>query len=233
MTDIPRRVSRRGFLMGSAASAAFATLMNPSFSYAQAELPPLEEYEPVFFNADEWRFVMAACDRLIPAEGDGPGALETRVPVFIDLQMKGSFGDASDWYMAGPHQPDANPLMGFQSPLTPAEIYRQAIPAFQDWCQTTHGDAFENLDAETKDSALTALQKGEVNLPPELRDFFSFLLQNTKEGYFADPKYGGNYQLKAWAYIGFPGARAAYTEWVTRHNQTYPLPAISISGERA
>ena len=73
--------------------------------------------------ADEWRFVMAACDRLIPAEGDGPGALETRVPVFIDLQMAGSFGDASDWYMAGPHQPDADPLLGFQSPLTPAQIY--------------------------------------------------------------------------------------------------------------
>jgi gluconate 2-dehydrogenase gamma chain len=207
--------------------------MNPSFSYAQVELPPLEEYKPVFFDADEWRFIMAACDRLIPAEGEGPGALETRVPVFIDLQMTGSFGDASDWYMAGPHQPDASPLFGWQSPLTPAQIYRKAIPLFQEWCQTTHGKAFEALDAETRDSALTALQKGKVGLAPELRDFFSILLQNTKEGYFADPMYGGNYQLKAWTFIGFPGARGAYTEWVTRHNQTYPLPAVSISGERA
>nr|WP_319390391.1 gluconate 2-dehydrogenase subunit 3 family protein [uncultured Cohaesibacter sp.] len=233
MTDLPGRVSRRGFLMGSAASAAFATLMNPSYSHAQVELPPLEEYKPVFFDADEWRFIMAACDRLIPAEGEGPGALETRVPVFIDLQMTGSFGDASDWYMAGPHQPDASPLFGWQSPLTPAQIYRKAIPLFQEWCQTTHGNAFEALDVETRDSALTALQKGEVGLAPELRDFFSILLQNTKEGYFADPMYGGNYQLKAWTFIGFPGARGAYTEWVTRHNQTYPLPAVSISGERA
>ena len=219
--------------MGSAASAAFASVMHPSLSHAQAELPPLEDYSPTYFSADEWRFVMSACDRLIPEEGEGPGALETRVPVFIDLQLAGSFGAASDWYMSGPHQPDADPLLGWQSPLTPAEIYRQAIPVFQEWCQNTHGSAFEELDNQTKDSALTALQKGEVGLNAELRDFFTILLQNTKEGYFADPIYGGNYQMKAWTYIGFPGARGAYTEWVSRHNQDYPLPAVSISGERA
>ncbi len=70
-------------------------------------------------------------------------------------------------------------------------------------------------------------------LPPEQRDFFTLLLQNTKEGYFADPMYGGNAGMAAWAYIGFPGARAAYTEWATRQNERYPLGPVSISGERA
>ena len=44
----------------------------------------------------------------------------------------------------------------------------------------------------TLDAALTALEKGEVGLNSEIRDFFSILLGNTKEGYFADPLYGGN-----------------------------------------
>lgn len=233
MTDLPGRPSRRGFLKGTAAGAALAAIAAPAATQAQPDQPPLEEYDPSYLTAMEYSFVMAACARLIPSEGDGPGALETRVPVFIDLQLAGDFGNAADWYMEGPHDPAANPLLGYQTPLTPAEIYRAAIPVFQDWCRKTHGMAFEELDAPTQDAALTALQKGEVALPAEQRDFFALLLQNTKEGYFADPIYGGNHGMQAWTYIGFPGARGAYTEWVSRFDQTYPLSAVSISGERA
>ena len=63
--------------------------------------------------------------------------------------------------------------------------------------------------------------------------FFATLLSNTKEGYFADPMYGGNYGMQAWSYIGFPGARAGFTEWVDQHNVKYPLGPVSIKGERA
>ena len=233
MTDLPGRPSRRGFLKGTAAGAALAAIAVPAGAQTQPDVPPLEEYDPSYLTAAEYQFIIAACARLIPSEGDGPGALETRVPVFIDLQLAGDFGDAADWYMEGPHDPAADPLLGYQTPLTPAEVYRAAIPTFQNWCRKTHGKAFEALDAPTQDAALTALQKGEVALPPEQRDFFGLLVQNTKEGYFADPIYGGNHAMQAWTYIGFPGARGAYTEWVSRFDQTYPLSAVSISGERA
>ena len=62
------------------------------------------------------------------------------------------------------------------------------------------------------------MQDGDIELQPEIRDFWSLLLSNTKEGYFADPMYGGNHGMQAWVYIGFPGARAAYLDWATRHN---------------
>ena len=39
------------------------------------------------------------------------------------------------------------------------------------------------LDAATQDIALSELESGEVALPPELRDFFDLLVQNTKEGF--------------------------------------------------
>ncbi|WP_283179608.1 gluconate 2-dehydrogenase subunit 3 family protein [Gemmobacter sp. 24YEA27] len=223
---------RRQFLRVSAASLA-ATGLWPAGAVAAQDLPPLEDHPRRFFDAAEWVFVLAAVARLIPSEGDGPGAIEARVPVFIDRELAGDFGAATDWYMDGPHQPDAPPELGWQSPLAPAAIYRAAIPLFDAWCEARHGAAFSALAAEDQDAALTALEEGEVSLPPELRDFFEILLANTKEGYFADPIHGGNHGMAAWVHIGFPGARAHFKEWVGRHNIPYPLGPVSISGERA
>ncbi|MFV0334752.1 MAG: gluconate 2-dehydrogenase subunit 3 family protein [Tropicimonas sp.] len=233
MTHHPDYPSRRSFLKTSAAGVVLSGLAQSAAAREAPAPVPLDQYEREYLNADEWAFVMAATARLIPSEGDGPGAIETRVPVFIDRQLAGDFGTADDWYMEGPHVADAAPAFGWQSPLNPAEIYRQAIPAFDAWCTQTHGAAFAALDPAQQDEALTALQKGEVGLAPELRDFFTILLANTKEGYFADPLYGGNHGMQAWVYIGFPGARAAFREWPERHNIPYPLGPVSISGERA
>ncbi|MBV0892926.1 gluconate 2-dehydrogenase subunit 3 family protein [Paracoccus sp. Z118] len=233
MTDLPGHPSRRGFLKGTAAGMAFASLPLHAGAQQAAEPVPLDQYQPTFFTPEEWAFVMAAAARLIPSAGDGPGAIETRVPVFIDLQLAGEYGQAGDWYMVGPHMPDADPFLGWQSPLTPAQVYRQAIPAFDAWCVDRYGGSFTALTEEQQDEALALLQEGEVELAPEIRDFFTILLQNTKEGYFSDPKYGGNHGMQSWVYIGFPGARAAYLDWAERHNVRYPLGPVSISGERA
>jgi gluconate 2-dehydrogenase gamma chain len=233
MTDLPGRPSRRSFLKGSAVTATLAGLSLPTKAQPAPEPVPLDQVEREYLEPAEWAFVMAACARLIPSEGDGPGAIECRVPVFIDRQLAGDFGAAADWYMAGPHNAAADPLLGWQTPLTPAEIYRQAIPVVDGWCQDNHGAAFAELDADTQDSVLTALDGGDLALAPEIRGFFTLIWQNTREGYFADPMYGGNHGMQAWVYIGFPGARGSYLEWVNKHNVEYPLGPVSISGERA
>ena len=62
--------------------------------------PSLDHYTPTFFTAAEWTLILAACDRLIPADGRGPGALETNVPIFIDQQLAGDLG--SEIYLEGP-----------------------------------------------------------------------------------------------------------------------------------
>ncbi|NDV99923.1 gluconate 2-dehydrogenase subunit 3 family protein [Salipiger sp. PrR002] len=233
MTDLPGYPSRRGFLKASAAGVALSGLA-ASASAQEAPAPvSLDQYEREYLSADEWAFVMAATARLIPSEGDGPGAIEARVPVFIDRQLAGDYGTADDWYMEGPHDAAAEPARGWQTPLNPAEVYRQAIPAFNAWCEETHGAAFADLSPEQQDASLTSLQNGDVALANELREFWGLLLSNTKEGYFADPQYGGNAGMQSWVYIGFPGARAAYREWPERHNVKYPLGPVSISGERA
>ena len=60
--------------------------------------------------------------------------------------------------------------------------------------------------------------------------FFELLLGNTREGFFADPIYGGNRDMCAWRMIGYPGARYDYRDWVHRHNERYPHPPVSFMG---
>jgi len=115
-----------------------------------------------------------------------------------------------------------------------AEIYRAGIADLNDYCRGRQGDAFANLSDADQDAVLTDLQNDQIKLTDApTKWFFKFLLKNTREGYFADPKYGGNYGMAAWVYIGFPGARASFREWVGQYDRPYPLGPVSISGERA
>jgi len=78
-----------------------------------------------FLSADEAAFVEAAVARLIPADDLGPGAKEAGAALFIDRQLKGAFGSAQSWYMQGPWA-DGEETQGFQSRMTPAQLYRAA-----------------------------------------------------------------------------------------------------------
>ena len=51
-------------------------------------------------------------------------------------------------------------------------------------------------------------------------------MQNTKEGYLADPIHGGNKNLASWKMIGFPGARADFIDWVDKYGAHYPLRPV-------
>ena len=94
--------SRRSFLFASGAGVALAGTAVAMRANSKEPALKLDAYKPEYFNADEWAFVLAATARLIPSEGDGPGAIEAHVPVFIDRQLKGYYGNAEIWYMEGP-----------------------------------------------------------------------------------------------------------------------------------
>ena len=42
--------------------------------------------------------------------------------------------------------------------------------------------------------------------------------------------YGGNKQMAAWKMIGFPGARADFTDWMDQAGKAYPFGPVSIEG---
>ena len=88
------------------------------------------------------------------------------------------------------------------------------------------------LAAADQDKVLKGLESGEIKLDDgvDSKSFFAMLLQNTKEGYFSDPIYGGNKDMGAWKMIGFPGAHYDYKEWVTRHGERVPYPHGRLQG---
>jgi gluconate 2-dehydrogenase gamma chain len=192
---------------------------------------PGQAYSPRYFTREEWAFLHAACGRLIPADATGPGAMELGVPEFIDREMEGAFGHAANWYMQGPFA-SALPEFGYQSPLTPRALYRAGIAAVDGHCRRMFGNkSFSELPATTQDSVLTGLENGALDFENVSgKSFFDFLLQNTREGYLADPIHGGNKNLGSWKMIGFPGARADFIDWVNKYGARYPLGPVGVAG---
>ena len=175
----------------------------------------------------------AAVARLIPADELGPGAKEAGVPEFIDRQLNTPYATGSIWYMQGPFNPDVPKEMGYQLPLVPKQIYNLGIADAEAWCQDKYHKTFAELSSEQQDEALGLWESGKAEfkqLPASL--FFTYLLQNTREGFFSDPIHGGNKGMVGWTLINFPGARADFMDWVER-GERYPFPPVSINGERA
>jgi gluconate 2-dehydrogenase gamma chain len=209
--------------------AATATANAAETNGAGANATP---YQPKFFKPDEWSVLQAAIDRLIPADAEGPGALQLDVAVFIDRQMDGAFGHAAAWYMQGPFHPDATPLAGYQSPMPPRDLYRTGIAALDNYCKAHAGKPFVQLTTAQQDTLLHEMDTGKIKFEhTSAGHFIAMLWQNTKEGYFSDPVHGGNKHAASWKMIGFPGARADYLDWVAQPGKTYPLGPVTIEGQ--
>ncbi|EJD6501541.1 gluconate 2-dehydrogenase subunit 3 family protein [Providencia rettgeri] len=189
-------------------------------------------YSPLFFNEIEWQFVLAATDRLIPADQYGPGAVDEGVPIFIDKQMEQPYGYGHLWYMQGPFM-TAVPELGYQSSLTPRDLWRRGIHDVNSWCQKHFNNTFAALETTKQDEVLTQLENDTLVLESVSGAlFFTQLIENTKEGYLSDPVHGGNQTMASWKLIGFPGARADYQQVMDNPGKPYPLGPVSISGKK-
>ena len=222
-------MDRRRFLLGTVPVAAAASMA--SAAAVSGSATPQTTYTPSYFTAAEWTFLKAAIARLIPSDGEGPGGNEAGVPEFIDRQMELPYGHGSYWYLKGPFADDSPPTLGYQLRFTPRDIYRVGIKSVNDECLKELGKAFTDLGAEQQNHVLRGLEAGTFKVA-EIPGgaFFDQLLTNTREGYFADPQYGGNRDMVAWRWIGFPGARADFTDWIDQAGKRYPFGPVSISG---
>ncbi len=184
-----------------------------------------------FFTAEEGAAVEALVDRLIPPDPQTPGGKDAGCAVFIDRQLAGPYGSARGLYMRPPFQ-DGTKQQGDQSPLTPAQRYRQSLAALDKYCKSAYaGKSFAALGDAQKDKIIRQMEKGPLQLDGvSATAFFEQLLKNTREGFFADPVYGGNRNMAGWKMIGFPGARYDYRNWIDHHNERYPLPPVGIGG---
>lgn len=228
--------------MAGTAAATFAFLLSKAEGVELHGLPAWDPHAgspPTIVKPGPWQFftpeeavvVEALVDRLIPNDPHWPGGKDAGCVVFIDRQLAGPYGSSRALYMRPPFQ-EGDKQQGPQSPLTPAMRYRQSLAAFDKYCRARFaGKGFAEIPADQQDGVISGMEKGSVQLPGvSARGFFDLLLQNTQEGFFADPIYGGNRDMAAWRMIGFPGARYDYRDWVQQHNQRYPRPPVGIGG---
>jgi gluconate 2-dehydrogenase gamma chain len=135
-----------------------------------------------FFTREEGQRVEAICERLIPADQDG-GAKEAGVANFIDLQLMG-------------------PYKRHRS------SYRHGLEGVQQASLAMYGHGFTELGADRQDEVLKELEKGaargEAWKNSSSKDFFTLILSHTMQGYYGDPRHGGNNGRVSWKMLGLP-----------------------------
>ena len=187
-----------------------------------------------FFTGQEAATVEALVDRIIPPDPQTPGGKDAGCAVFIDRQLAGGYGHNEGLYNLPPYT-HGSTQQGPQSAKAPAETYRTALAALDRYCRSQpgagQGKGFAELPPERQDEILHGLESGSIKLEGvDGQSYFNLLLEDTQQGFFADPIYGGNRDMCAWKMIGFPGARYDYRDWIGRHNERYPYPPVSIAG---
>lgn len=236
-------LSRRRFMEG-AATLGGTLWGNTSHTHAETEAhspqqslnaqtaPNIHDlpssYKPQFFNDEEYLFLEHACERIFPQDSHGPGARALGVPRFIDLQMNTPYGRGELWYLKGPFI-NGPAELGYQLPYSPQDLYRRTITPINTHCLMTHDALFVELSSAQQDDILSSLENGQLHfndIPGNI--FFEQLRTNTLEGAFADPAYGGNYDMNGWQMMGFPGARADFMDWINQNGASYPLGPVSM-----
>ena len=183
----------------------------------------------MFLSQTEVAFLDAALSHLIPADELGAGAKEADVTYFIDQQLFGGYGSMARKYTQGPW-PEGTPQQGYQSPLTPAGVYRAGIRDANAYCRKNFAKSFDALDGAQQQEVLKGLESGKIELE-QVRSqfFFDMLLNDTIAGFFADPVYGGNRDKVGWKLVGFPGVAAVYTNHIEKHGVPYRAQPVSIA----
>jgi gluconate 2-dehydrogenase gamma chain len=195
---------------------------------ADDALPPVYSGGQAFLTAPEKETIAAVFDRLIPADALSIGAVEAGCVEFLDRQLGGDFGKAASQYRLGPYT-DGTPEQGPQFRQTPAERYRAGIAALEAHCQKASSKRFAALAPAEQDALLSGLETGAIHLDGQDGvAFFALMLQNVREGFLADPMYGGNKDMAAWKMIGFPGARYDFRDVVDKRGQELNILPTSL-----
>ena len=202
--------------------------------HAETPAPAAPERLPSFFTDVEQTALRALCDRLIPHDEHGPGAVELGVPEFLDRHMRTPYAAGAIWYRAGPFL-EASANFGYQGRHSLREILQIGLGALDAHVARTFGAGkrFASLAPADQDATLKAAEAGTLAWP-EISEklFFAQLLNEVRNGYFADPAHGGNRGMGAWKMIGYPGVRADYLDWVGVRDRAYPIPPVDMAGRR-
>jgi gluconate 2-dehydrogenase gamma chain len=133
-------------------------------------------------SCDEAATLEAMCERIIPTDQD-PGAAWAGVVTYIDRQLTGAYRKLRNTYRLGIAGTNATALA---------------------MC----GKPFATLAAPQQDSVLRAMEGGEAKgdawKQVSAKAFFDLVLSHTMQGFYGDPRHGGNRERVSWKMLGLP-----------------------------
>ncbi len=135
-----------------------------------------------FLTIDEARTLAAICDQIIPPDQD-PGAAWAGVVIYIDRQLCGPFQNLQ-------------------------ETYRRGIAGVDQSSRLLYGNAFADLGAQQQIDVLHRLEDGQapgaIWKQASSSEFFGLVIDHTMQGYYGDPRHGGNREGVSWKMLGLP-----------------------------
>lgn len=193
MSDNTKGVSRRDLLKRAGLAGVAITIPVPAVPavrevpgvHAVPEVPAQSaRREPIEnLTAHEADMLEAICARIIPTDGNGPGAREARAAHYIDRALGGALSGSKAAYTAG-------------------------LAAFDVYCRSSRRAPFTELSTRDQDSVLIDVETGAATgFVGSSGVFFAMVRTHTLQGTFGDPYYGGNFNFIGWDMIGYPGVR--------------------------
>jgi gluconate 2-dehydrogenase gamma chain len=182
-----------------------------------------------FFNAHQRATIEAAMARIIPTD-DQPGAREAGTIEFLDRYLSGL-----EFIYAKPDGSGFEKLEGKRAEAWEQRIeilrakYIEGVRELDSRSQAQFGVEFVLLTSGQQDHILTGMERPSLQIEalvepapagarselvePALQqtsaeielDFFPLLALHTRQGFYADPIYGGNKNRAGWKLIGFEG----------------------------
>jgi gluconate 2-dehydrogenase gamma chain len=135
-----------------------------------------------FLTEQEASTLAALCDRIIP-EDQFPGGAGAGAVNYIDLQLVGAY-------------------KRFRG------AYRRGLAGIDEVSRTLYGKRFRALSATAQDEMLKALEAGrapgDARTQKTLREFFGLLVSHTMQGFYGDPRHGGNRKGISWQMLDLP-----------------------------
>ena len=218
----------------------------------------MNETDARFFDDTQRRTIDAAMARIIPTDHE-PGAREAGTIDFLDRYLSGI-----DYVYAKPDGSGFAPPEGKRAEAWRQRIeivrrkYLEGVDELNQRSRAEFGDDFALLPPDQQDLILTMMERpvlvqeqdreeaeavaGFTPPEPALQqiaaeidlEFFPLLVLHTRQGFLADPVYGGNRNQGGWSVIHFPGPASMAEAHAGRYS-TLPYfgETVDATGEKA
>jgi len=156
-----------------------------------------------FFNPTQTRTLEAVCDQIIPPDDEYPGAKDAGVPYYIDRALT-NWAPENRWdYVVGLEGTDESSQLMFRAKFADLkwdeqtrvlEAMEKGDAPGQTWSRLKiGGDRSSGFQSRSEPGGTSS------------QNFFNLVVTHTMQGYYADPKYGGNKDKRSWKMIGYVG----------------------------